>query len=851
MIWSWGTGTVLAADGPTNQQLEFFEKRIRPVLVKHCYACHSEQKSAEVEGELRVDLRAGLHQGGLSGPAVVPGKPEESVLISAMEYRNFEMPPSGKLPGNVVDDFRKWIKMGAPDPRDGEMSASAADRSDYKSSTVELWSLAPISPAQKPQVKNDRWPRAAIDVFVLAQLEKSGLEPVGDAEPLALLRRLSFDLKGLPPSIVEQDRFVKAYQTRPREAVREFVNEMLASPRFGERWARHWMDVVRYGESEGNSRDVLRPEAWRYRNYLIDAFNADVPFDRFVTEQIAGDLLPADSSEERDRLRIATGLLAIGSKSLNGGNLPLDIADDQIDVVGKSILGLTVSCARCHDHKFDPIPTADYYALAGIFQSTDTLYGGGTRRPKNDVEKVQDLLVLGTNPQQQMQALKDHDQQIKKLTKRRTTLGKRVKNLESKLPKNWDDRRQEMLATLEDIESSATENAPLDDPRKQLAEADRKFLTQVETYETARQELQQTARELREIEEQDSPSLEFAMGVRDAKKIADFPIQIRGERTQRGQVVPRGFLSCVELKAQTDIPAESSGRLELARWLTRPDHPLTSRVIVNRVWQHLFGRGLVETVDNFGVNGTKPSHPELLDDLAYRFVHEHGWSIKSLIRDLVSSRTYQLASDYDARNMAADPANLLYWRMSRRRLEAEPLRDAMLSLSGEMRLERPEASLVTQIGEGEVGRGINTSVLEEPFPYRSVYLPIIRGLIPEPLKLFDFPEPSNPQGVRDTTNVPAQSLYLMNSPFVLRQADVFAESLLKSVAEPQERIRTAYRLCFTREPTSQEIERSLEYLRAMQPKANQNAGDKKEDKQIAWSSFVQALWAGAEFRFVN
>ncbi len=417
---------------PDAAGIAFFEKKIRPVLAKHCYECHSEA-AKKAEGGLLLDTRAGLHRGGDSGAAVVPGNIAESWLFDAVKYETFEMPPDGQLSKEIIADFRKWIEMGAPDPRDGAMAADLVKDSTPAVPT-DLWSLQPVASPPPPDVKNDAWPQTPIDRFVLARLESAGLAPVSDADRSTLLRRLTFDLTGLPPTPAEREAFLADDSPQAIETV---VDRLLASPRFGERWGRHWLDVARYAESNGKSRDVLLPQAWRYRNYVIDAFNADMPYDRFIAEQVAGDLLEADSPEERDRLQIATGFLAIGSKPLSGGNLQMDIVDDQIDVVGQAVLGLTVACARCHDHKFDPIPTRDYYALAGIFRSTETLYGGGLRRGKDTATRINQLVVLGPDAEKRVAEITAHGKQLAEIEKERVALAKKVQQLAKKLPKNW------------------------------------------------------------------------------------------------------------------------------------------------------------------------------------------------------------------------------------------------------------------------------------------------------------------------------------------------------------------------------------------------------------------------------
>ncbi|MCA9081304.1 MAG: DUF1553 domain-containing protein [Planctomycetaceae bacterium] len=836
-----GSGELVAADDPRG--IQFFEAKIRPVLIQHCYECHAAD-SKELGGDLRVDLRAGLLQGGESGPAVVPGKPEESLLISSLEYRDFEMPPAGKLDESIIRDFRRWVRMGAPDPRGGEMTLATQDvePTDAKA----LWSLQPIEQPVVPEVDDARWSTTEVDRFLQAARVEHGLQTASAASPTALLRRVSFDLTGLPPSPEQVHAFV---ENPSPAAYANYVDTLLASPQFGERWGRHWLDVVRYGESAGSSRDVLMLYAWRYRDYVIDAFNADVPYDRFLAEQLAGDLLPADGPAERDRLQVATGLLAIGSKSLNGGNVELDLVDDQLDVIGKAMLGLTISCARCHDHKFDPIPTADYYALAGIFRSTDTYYGGSTNRPKNLNDQLKVYLPLGPDAEQTVRRARELTRQSSSVTKELTALTKELKTLQKKLPKDWEQTRDRLTAA-GNASTDNSESSDSGEAKPALTEQQSKTLATIQEYEAKlarEQELQAEAKEVREAETQ-LPALEFAHGTREASKIGDSPIHIRGERTKTGDVVPRGYLSCVSCVAEVpQIREESSGRLELSQWLTRPDHPLTSRVAVNRIWQHLFGRGLVDTVDNFGTNGTAPTHPELLDWLARRYVEEHGWSTKAMIRELVLTQSYQLGADYIADSAERDPGNEYYWKMSRRRLEAEALRDAMLAASGRLELSRPHGSPVLQVGEGEVGRGINTKPLEQPYPYRSVYLPIIRGLLPEMLRVFDFPEPSNPQGLRDATNVPAQSLYLMNSPFVIEQSEALARLIVEASDEDAERIELAWLRVLGRSPRPDEVTRVMAYLSQSEAELSTT----KSRALMSWSSVCQALFAGAEFRYLE
>lgn len=820
-----------SAQEPKPRDIEFFETKIRPVLVKHCYECHGADAS-KVKGGLRLDSRDALRAGGDSGDAIVPGNVDESLLIAAIRYEDYEMPPEGRLSDEVIRDFEKWIESGAADPRMEVETPVAAPKP-----VSELWSLKPVVAPELPRIEDSSWNDSPVDRLLQASREAAGVQPVAEAKPNILLRRIYFDLIGLPPPVHVLDAFLA---DPTADTLQQIVDSLLKSPQFGERWARHWFDVVRYGESAGSSRDVLNLYAWRYRDYVIQALNNDIPYDRFLTEQLAGDLLPADSPEEANRLQIATGLLAIGSKSLNGGNLPLDIADDQIDIVGRTIMGLTIACARCHDHKYDPIPTEDYYALAGIFRSTDTLYGGSTNRPKTEKDKLavyvklDDVQAAGAD----LESLRQKEQE---LDKKKTALTKKISALQKKLPKNWEKQ----FATLKSSE-------------QELSKEEEQLLKQATSLQALTGEIEECAMELESIAAQ-LPEPAYAIGVQDAKQVKDWPLQIRGEKSNSGKEVPRGYLTCILADVPNSVVNTSqSGRLELAQWLTSPKHPLTSRVMVNRVWQHLFGRGIVSSVDNFGSSGDLPSHPELLDYLASRFVHEHQWSLKSLIRELVLTRTYRLSTQFEKHHYEIDPENQRLWRRNRVRLEAEPLRDALLACGGNLNLEPFEGSLVLEIGEGEVGRNIKTDCLDEPFPYRSVYLPIIRGIVPEFLNVFDLPEPSNIQGLRDVTNVPAQALYMMNSPFVFEQAQGLAGRLSEMPGAASELVSRVYRIALSRLPTDRELALALQFLNppetTKEASVSQDAVAEKteaEKYQERWINFCHALFAQAEFRYLD
>ena len=771
---------------PTPRQIAFFEQRIRPVLVKHCYQCHS-SKAKEVEGELYLDTRQGLLEGGQSGPAIVPGKPDESLLLEALRYESLEMPPEGKLPEAVIRDFERWIRMGAPDPRTGKLVRKKMDVSKGR----DFWAFQPPRKHPLPPVRNTAWPADPVDYFILARLEAAGLEPVEDADAVTLIRRVSFDLTGLPP----RPEDVEAFAADPTpEALARYVDHLLSQPEFAQRWAQHWLDVVRYGESTGKDINMTYPFAWRYRDYVVESLEQDKPFDRFILEQLAGDLLPAKDEKERERLIVATGFLALGPKTAVGNEeqRQMDIVDDQIEATFTVFMATTVHCARCHDHKFDPIPTQDYYAIAGIFRSTEVLDGVGRVRRNQPTGR---FAYISPGAEDRIKAYQQYRQKRQKLN-------------------------QEIIKVT----------------RQRLA-ARRANPKRVQALEKRLRELN---RQLRQLENNPPPLPLMAMGVRDRDNPRDIHVLLRGEVRQRGELVPRGFLSVLGA-SQADIPRGQSGRLQLAQWIASPDNPLTARVIVNRVWAKLFGRGLVPTVDNFGVMGRKPSHPELLDTLAVEFVQQ-GWSLKRLIRRLVLSRTYRLSSRFDPRAYEVDGDNVLRWRMQPRRLDAEAIRDAMLETAGLLQHQPPaDGSPVMRLGVVRVRgnapnelKGIGTNV-------RSLYLPRVRGQLPEVLKVFDAADPSYIVGQRDVTTVPIQALYLMNSPEVRRMAEAFAKRLEEELPgnQPQARIRRAYRLALAREPDAEELQRALQFVTTPGTEAAK-----------VWTDFCQALFASAEFRYL-
>ncbi len=794
--------------------IAFFEKKIRPVLVEQCFKCHSEEGD-KIKGGLLLDNRDAILRGGNSGHAVVPGNLQESLLFTAITYadEDYEMPPKRKLPEAVIADFEKWILMGAPDPRKADKVMPITSLTIDIEAGREHWAYQAPKMPDLPEVKQTEWPSSKIDRFVLAELEEKGLQPSAEADKMTLLRRVYFDLAGLPPTIEEVRGFLKDEDPKAYEKV---VDRLLESEHFGERWGRHWLDVARYAESSGKEANLTYPFAWRYRDYVIDSFNADKPYDEFLTEQIAGDLLHSDSPEERAENLIATGFLAMGPKSLNEGNLrqfTMDQVDEQIDTVTQAVLATTVACARCHDHKFDPIPTKDYYSLAGIFLSTDTYYGTVNSL---GVRRGSDLMVLPvkdknpTAPSYTLGEIIDMEYQLYQQTERQKELQSQAREMQ----RAGDDPgniRLQLLAL----------NSRISDLQSKIASVD--------------------------DEGQPRP---FVMGVMDKLTPADANVLVRGDIDQPTDQVPRGFVQVLYTGEAPAIPDNQSGRLELAQWITDDANPLTARVMVNRVWHYLFGKGLVTSVDNFGTTGQAPSHPELLDYLALRFQKE-GWSIKTLIREIVLSSTYRQSSDFDKEAFLADADNALLWRMSPRRLDAESLRDAMLAASGKLDTQPPHGSVVASAGNGLVGRTIDESIVEKEKDYRSVYLPVIRDLLPESLDVFDFADPGMVSGTREITNVPSQALYMMNNPFVISQADALAKRIVAEKEKPIDRITLAYALTMSRMPTEGEMKTTLAYFKRFIAAAEAEGKDLDAARDLAVSAFCQALYGSAEFRYLN
>ena len=917
--------------------LEFFEKRVRPVLVEQCYACHSAEAATnkKLRGGLYLDSKDGILNGGDSGPALVPGKPGASLLLKTLHYAtDVKMPPKGKLPASAIADVEAWIAMGAPDPR----TAAVAK---LKGMSIEdgrkFWSFTPVVGPTVPAVDKKQI-RNEIDAFMLAKLGDKGLSFAADADPATLIRRVSFDLIGLPPTPAEVDAFAAATKKDADTAYAELIDKLLASPRFGERWGRHWLDLARYADSITLRGFVLK-EAWRYRDYVIDSFNQDVPFDRFLREQIAGDLMQGGTVEDKRRRLTATTFLTLGNTNLEEQDkkvLVMDVVDEQLDVISKAILAQTITCARCHDHKFDAIPTKDYYALAGILKNTKTLThsnvskwlemplpGGAestaaikehdaamaaVQKEIADVKATVTANAKPANPNKPMVlAIKDvegivvDDANAKKVGNWKASTfsgayigegyihdegkekGEKTLTFQPEIPTtgkfdvriayaSGNGRAASVPVTIFSADGEKTVHVDMtkspeidglfhslgqfkfeknnqgfvivsNEDTKGIVVVDAIVFVPVEAEtDQAKPAAKVTgdAAKLKDLEaklkklQASGPAREMVMSVLEESKIEDCKIHIRGSVHNQGEVAPRGFLQVATAGTMKPLPAGQSGRVELAEWLAAKENPLTARVFANRAWHWLIGSGIVRTTDNFGVTGEKPSHPELLDHLAVQFM-KNNWSMKSLVREIVMSRTYRQSSVADPKAVVADPENRLLSHMNRRRLDAESIRDTILTVSGQLKLD------VGGRTSGEVGSDYNYKHTDLR---RSAYAVIFRNSLPEIFDAFDFADPSVCNGRRNTSTVAPQALFLMNNPFVIAQAKHTAERLLnESGIDDAGRVDLAFRLTLGRGPASAEKQLAERFL-------TEAGGDSKSRPQ-AWTQLVQTLFASIDFRYVD
>ncbi len=889
--------------------VEFFENKIRPVLVEHCYRCHSAEaeKNKKLKAELRVDSRQALAKGGESGPAVVPGDLKKSLLVQALYHVDLSMPPSGKLPANVIADFEKWVKMGAPDPRDETVKVETKSMDFAKAR--EFWSFQLPKNQTPPTVKDAAWPKKELDRFILAKLEEKGLKPVPFAEKRQWIRRATFDLLGLPPSADDVEAFLR---DESPGAYAKVVDRLLASPHYGERWGRYWLDVARYAEDQAHTFGV-KPytNAHRYRDWVIQAFNDDLGYDQFLKLQIAGDLMP----EMPDRFKQLAGLgyQGLGAqyyKNTDAAKAAADELDDRIDSLTRGILGLTVSCARCHDHKFDPIPQVDYYSLAGIYNGSSLkevplasapavkAYDDAQAKIKVQNDKIAKWLA------EQGQQLRKHEagltakyvaaawktiarEQNKKPVNRLEIakteglklgyLGRWVTYLDAKnsgkasiLFEEWFKTKREAdelpaeiaqlaervqkdlqvaLAGYEKLDAKKQEQVAKSPPKKKGAtvktilpgdgdellralvlDAGSPFALGPNEVRFALKDLE-TMKTLKGMDETlatltkaSPPKYDVAHGIAGGGAVTK--VFLRGNPAKPGDVAPPRFLQVIS----TEAKPEKYTRLELANDLASNKNPLTARVWVNRVWQYHFGKPLVATPSNFGHLGEKPTHPELLDHLAVRFM-ESGWSNKTLHREIMLSSTYRLSTQSDKRNFAVDADNDYLWRMHRRRLDVEAWRDSMLAVSGKL-----DASL------GGPTLDLNAANNRR----RTVYAKISRHELNSLLRLFDFPDANITSEKRTETTVPQQQLFVLNSQFVVEQAKALAARLNQEASQDGERVDRAFRMLFSRPATPQEIALATQFLAAPD-----SADDQRQNKLSRWERFAQILLGSNEFLYLD
>ena len=841
----------------TPEQLEFFEKKIRPVLVEHCYECHA-AGSKIIQAGLRVDHRAGLLKGGDSGASIVPNEPERSAILKALRYEDAEMPPKGKLADSIIADFQAWIAMGAPDPRvaDELPTARTIDLDEGR----KFWAFQPVADPQLPSVHNQSWPLDPVDRFILSKQEEVGIQPVGDADRYTWLRRVSLDLTGLPPTHTEIDAFIR---DNSPHACATVVDRLLDSRAYGERWSRHWLDLTGYADMIGTSNSVFAQHAWRYRDYLIEAFNNDKPFDRFVREQIAGDLMEASTPQEKANNITATGFLMLGDVEIVEPDKPkmeTDHIDTQVSKIGTVFLGMTLGCVRCHDHKFDPIGVDDYYGIAGMLRSSPS-----TRK-----------IPFGTPEQleQRKELEEEHSAKIASLKAEQTKLNDEKKAIVAqiaKLEKAAADDKVAGTLRVPSANNSEIKNDKTDSEKSKEAQSNPQRSSQgtgsvpasLDSFTKQRDELTEKLKKF-DIEirhaEFFSSKVPKAFAMHDGEKPADMPVYIRGNPYAPGKIVRRGALRVASWKDFPEIPSGQSGRLQLADWLVDAKNPLTARVTVNRIWQKLFGEGLVRSIDYFGVRGEVPSHPELLDHLATRFMKD-GWSQKTLIRSLVLSRTYRLSSaNPNVAGTLGDPDNRFLWRMNRQRLDAEAIRDSILAVSGELRESHGGPALVLEVVENTgdlVQKGVNPPNYNHRKPRpsqefeRTVYLPVMRNGFTNDDRVrtyFDFVNPAQIAGQRNQTVVPTQLLFLMNNDLFRKRAKSLVDPLLAGSAAHDERLNQLWIRVLGRPITSVERQEASSFLEEAKSLVTHEPNQATADS-IVWQELCHSLMSSKHFVF--
>ncbi len=772
-----------------NADAAFFETKIRPVLATKCYACHSSSLKAPMGG-LLLDTKAGLLKGGAAGPVIVPGKPDESRLLRAVSYADphLQMPPGGKLPDSTLADFRQWIAAGAVDPR-ADVGAMSSSAGPLKGMSIEdgrkWWAFQPVHAMPKAVVKDTAWAKDEIDPFILSRLEAAGLKPSPPADPRTLVRRVYVDLWGYKPTYEEVEAFAA---DRAPDAYARLIDRLLASPHYGEQWGRHWMDVARFAEDNPTSEATNPPYpfAWRYRDWIIEAINKDIPYDRFVKLQLAADQM---TDVSRDDLR-ALGYLGAApvyhkdqrlSAEVIGGFMT-DDWDERVDAVSRGILGMSVACARCHDHKFDPIPTKDYYGLVGVFASTTK-----AERPLFDVDPKVELRYLWMQDRLfdlaysanlltgEASTVENAAPRVAKWKAEIAALQAEAETWKSQYPKLYESLQKYWTVPVRRPPGAAAAAPPQRRGRTQ---------TSSEPFTNAVYDAAQYV---------DGSDANYTFINYKPGEARDFPVLLHGNVATPGDSVPRHFLAV--LSHGDNNFHHGSGRVDLANGIFADAAPLAARVIVNRVWGWHFGRPLVSTPSDFGTQGEKPTHPELLDDLAARFI-AHGWSMKWLNREILLSAAYQQSSAPRPEAAKVDQINSLVWRMNPRRMDIEGYRDTLLRAAA--RLDE------TMFGPSE-------NVDSEQSVRRTVYGRVSRSRLSDLLRIYDFPDPAQTAPDRDLTTSSLQQLFVMNSPFMHEEGAAIAK-LIPADLDDAARIRDLYRRILARDPTGNELDLARTYL---------------------------------------
>ena len=918
IVWTVAVPTTAAESDPSG--IEYFEREIRPLYAEHCYACHSATAKAanKLKGGLLLDTPSGIRRGGESGPNVIPGKPAESTLMSALRHDSLQMPPDSKLSDALISKFEHWIQLGAPMPESND-EAMAVRSIDWTEARRDWAFQSPIE-HDLPAIKNNAWPVSFLDHFTLSAMESRGLIPNQKASKRELIRRATFDLIGLPPAPEEVDEFLK--DDRP-EAFAAVIDRLLKSPHYGERWARYWLDLARYADDEGNSFLSPTPNAYLYRDWVIRAFNQDLPYDEFLRLQLAGDEFPLTSNDYQQQWA-GLGFQGLGPQFRKGAageaKAKADEIEDRVDTLSRGLLGLTVSCARCHDHKFDPIPTRDYYSMAAAYNgavwservladadSTNQyraweqqlqqqraeldkwIADQGRNFGRRELDRIEEYLIAAWRIRALIRRGQLIDEAVaveqgnllgyplNRLVRSLDPLASRgpldawilvadQTELSDKVPDELRIATQSIkdavvtaLRRLETKADATTNGTVVPEP---LTEADQKLLTWLwqdgsspffiknkevpsllDAQQKSESQTRQTKIEQKLSERPAIPAMPSVSGGGDPLHIL-----VRGNPLQPGEQAPPGFLRVLGGQAEGGT-ANRFTRRQLADAIASPQNPLTARVFVNRVWHYHFGRGIVATLGNFGRQGTPPTHPELLDTLAVRFVRS-GWSVKALHREIMLSATYQLGSQSNERNGSIDPDNHYLWRMNPRRLDIEAWRDALLSVSGRLDpkvggptlnqrtpaiKERPEDDFFTYL----VG-----NVLDDPTNSRRTVYSIVSRYSPNPTAgLFDFPEPNVVSEIRNVTTIPQQQLFVLNSPLTIAMAKAFAARLTQSFSTEHDRLNFAWNLAYGRSPTAAEEQLSHDFL-SVTP---QNAA---ADQFGPWEQLCHSLLCSNEFAFI-